>query len=120
MKRIFVIFLCLMLLLAGCGPQAEDAVPTITEPAATASTVPQGCYLPESDVEQRTGGAGTEPYGDWGQQGLGGDGLLPGFQLFKENALMCGVLVDHKKSVINLNKHICIERLTDDVVLGNV
>ena len=45
------------LLLAGCGIPAEDAQPTSVTTTPTAAPIPQGCYVPDSGVEQQTGGA---------------------------------------------------------------
>ena len=52
------IIACLAALLpTGCGIPAEDAQPTSVSTAPTAAPIPQGCYVPDSGVEQQSGGA---------------------------------------------------------------
>ena len=54
MKRLLLLILVVMLVLAGCG--AEEVVPEPTEPQVTA-TEPVSIYLENSSVEQQTNGA---------------------------------------------------------------
>lgn len=57
MKRIVLVLLAVMLLLAGCSAkEAEETTPTETEPVVEV-TEPVSIYLPNSSVEQQTGGA---------------------------------------------------------------
>lgn len=91
MKRLLLILLA-VLLLAGCSrgqpsQQLETTGPTsATESTPTQATEP-GLYIPESAVEQQTGGAVRAyelPTGEWfGLSGIGADLLLVG-----KNAMM--------------------------------
>ena len=70
MKKTIIICLAALLLLAGCGPRPEASEPTTIPTAPATEPVSVGCYRPESEVEQITGGAvrlyspeGTDPEG---------------------------------------------------------